>query len=319
MNLKMSVAWGFLACCLAGCGGGAPAPVKVVIPDTPKEAIEAIAKSVGEGKPQAVWVALPPKYQADVKGLITDFASKMDKELWDKSFVVLGKVTKLAKDKKDFILNHPELAAGPLADKAKKDEAVKEWDAVVQIFEIIVKSDISTIDGLKKLDPEKFLGDTGAKLMAQSKRVASIAGKKEEYNKVESLKDAKVTVVKSEGTKATLKIEIPGEPAKEEEFVKVDGKWLPAEMVEGWDDAIKEAKKSIGEMKFDGPQKAQFLGILGQVETVLDELLAAKTQEEFNTSVKKVGGMVAGMMFGGGGPPGGFDPPKKEEKEEEDK
>jgi hypothetical protein len=321
MKLKTSLAWALMACCLAGCGGapaGGGGAVKVELPATPDGSIQAVARSVGEGKPQAIWSALPPKYQADVKGLITDFASKMDKEVWDKTFVVLGKITKLAKDKKEFILNHPGLAEGPLADKAKKDEAIKEWDAVVQMFEILVKSDISTIDGLKKLDPEKFLGDTVAKFQAQAQRVAVLAEKKEEVDKIEALKQAKVTLVKTEGDKATLKMELPGEPAKEKEFTKVEGKWLPSEMVAEWDNSIKEAKKSISNIKFDDAGKGQFLGILGQVETVVDELLAAKTQGEFNASVDKVMGMV-GMMFGGGPPGGGFDIPKKEDKSDDDK
>lgn len=311
MKLKTNIAWACLACWLIGCGGGSGgagggAPVaKVSVPATPDGTVQTVVRSMGEGKPQAVWTALPKSYQSDVKGLITDFAGKMDKEVWDKSFVVLGKVTKLAKDKKDFILNHPFLGMTPLADKAKKDEAIKNWDAVVQLFDIIVKSDIKTVDGLKNLDPEKFLGDTVAKLMAESKRIAAVADKQAEVNKFEKMKEAKVTVVSSDDKTAKVKIEIPGEQEVEElELTKVEDKWLPAKMVAEWSQTIKNGKEQIADIKIEGKDKVKIMDGLTQVDAALDDLLAAKTQDDFNAAVGKTMGTVTGIMQGG--------PPEKE-------
>ena len=65
------------------------------MPDSPDGTVQTLYRSVGEGKPQAVWSALPAKYQSDVKGVLSDFGGKMDKDVWDKAFVVLGKVATL--------------------------------------------------------------------------------------------------------------------------------------------------------------------------------------------------------------------------------
>ena len=89
----------------------------------------------------------------------------MDADLWAKTFAVLGKANQVLKEKKDFILGHPVVAANPAM--ADKDAAGKSLDAVSQFFDIILTSELSTVDGLKSLDPEKFLAGTGSKVVQQ--------------------------------------------------------------------------------------------------------------------------------------------------------
>ena len=85
---------------------------------------------------------------------------------------------------------------------------------MVGIFETIVNSDIKTVAGLKALDPEKFLSTTGSKLSRDFKDLAAAVGNEETSNTIDKLGDTKVSVVKSDGDKATLKIEVPKQPVK---------------------------------------------------------------------------------------------------------
>ena len=123
-------------------------------------------------QPHLLWAMLPAKYQEDVKGVIADVGAKSDPDLWAKTFVVFGKLVQVGKEKKEFILAHPLLAAGPVA--ANKDSIVKGWDGVVELFEIISTSEISTAEGMKTLDPEKFLAGTGQKLISHALQLADL-------------------------------------------------------------------------------------------------------------------------------------------------
>lgn len=306
--------WGVLCLCAAtwGCGGpaagpgGGGAPKKVTLPETPDGVVQEVMKAVVlDDKPQALWTAMPAKYQADVKGVISEFANKMDKELWDKSFSVLGKLVKVAKDKKAIILD--------LAKKEGKgapvdmEEVAKNWDSVVSLLEAIINSEIKTIDGLKKVDPETFMGTTLATIVKHSKTFGKAS--EEATEALAKFQKAKVTLVKTEGDKATVKLETEGEEPKEMELVKVEGKWVPADVAKDWDKNIADLKADIGKMDFQGAGKGQFMAALGMVEPTLDQLIAAKDDKEFMAAIMN---SPLGMFMGGGaaGPPGGFDAPK---------
>jgi hypothetical protein len=95
-----------------------------------------------------------------------------------------------------------------------------------------------------------------------------------------------------------------GEKTPEDEvFKKVDGKWLPAKMVEQWDAQIAEAKGSMGNLAVPPEQKLAMMGILASADQLLDKLLAAKDQAAFDGEIGmallQYGPMMSG--FGGGG------------------
>jgi hypothetical protein len=290
----------------AGCGGpaaGPGAPKKVTLPETPDGVVQAVMTAVVvDDKPQALWTAMPAKYQADIKGVIGEFANKMDKELWDKSFAVLGKLVKVAKDKKAIILTlaKEQGKAAPV----DMEEVAKNWDSVVSLLEAIINSEIKTIDGLKKVDPETFMGTTLATIIKHGKTFGKAS--EDAMEALDKFKKAKVSLVKMEGDKATIKLETEGEEPKEMELTKVEGKWVPTDVAKDWDKNIAELKADIGKMDFQGDGKGQYLATLGMVEPTLDKLLAAKDDKEFMAAIMS---SPLGMFLGAGGPPGGFDAP----------
>jgi hypothetical protein len=296
MNPVRFLSFALLFALLGGCG-----KKSADMPSTPEGTVERVTDDLAADKPQVVWHALPVKYQKDVKELIVAFADKMDAEVWNKTFVVLKKASEVTKGKKEYILGLAQSQGGSALDQEKLDQVEENWDRVVAFFEVLVNSEIKTIEGLKSLDPGEFLSDTGSKLSKNIREIAAAAGDAETAKKIESLADTKVSTVKSEGDKATIKVEHGGH-TKEVEMVKVDGRWLPADMVANWDMGITQAKQAIASMDFAGPSKQMYLGILAQVDQTLDQMLAADSQEAFNQAA---GGLMPMMMgFGGPGLPG---------------
>ena len=77
------------------------------------------------------------------------------------------------------------------------------------------------------------------------------------------------------------------------------------------------AKAAIAGMDFQGAGKTQAMMVFGMAEPVLDALLKANTQEDFE---KAVASSPLGMLMpAGSGPPGGLELPKKQDDEKEEK
>lgn len=282
----------------------------------PDETIRFAAKSIGENHPEVVWQLLPKSYQADVNDLIVEFAGKMDAELWNTSFNVTKKLTKVLAEKKDFILNHPLIKNNP---KVPKDDISKNWQNGVELLSTLVNSDISNLDNLKKPNVEKFLTDTVGKLMKQAAAISAATPDDKYAEGITKITQSKVTLVEKDDDSATIKVETAGEEPEEEDLVKVEGRWVPEKMAEEWKESMEKAKAGLGQISAAdlAAVKGQVMPIMTMVEGSLDKMLAAKSQDDFDDAANELQGMVLGMVMksqGGPGGPGGFAPPPPSEK-----
>lgn len=271
--------------------------------EAPDVYMQKLLKDLGNGNGSALWNALPESYQDDVHDVIGAFGEKMDADLWNSVFKTSGKLVKVLKDKKEFIFASALTASMPAE---QKEEMKKNWDAAVTSLDTLISSDIKTLDGVKDLDVGEFLKGTGDKLISDLVAAGSKANP-DAAEGMDKFKKAKVTLVKHEGDKATLKLETEGEEPKEEEFTEVDGKWLPSKMVDEWDAGIEKAMKGLEELKIPPEQKAQVMQLTALADGMLDNLNAAKDQASFDAALQ---GILAFLpMVGGGGPPGAVAPP----------
>jgi len=295
-------------CLLTACGDSAPS-----VPDTPDGTVKAVADGLANNNPRVVWAAMPESWQKDVDGVVDSFADAVDTEIYDKSFALISKLGDVLKNKKSLIL---ELAKDEQAGRQLPLDASKietNYDAVVSMVNTIAKSDLAKKDSLKSMNIGKFLGSTGASIMKDMDKVAKM--NKGDENKwlemKEKLKSMKVEVVKTEGDTATVKISAKGEEPSEEQMVKVDGKWVPKEIADEWDEGIQEAKEGIAEMTGEGMNKTQVLAQLSAMDSVLDQINKAETKEDLQEALGGImmmmlGGMGGPGMGGPGGPGGGF-------------
>lgn len=265
-----------------GCNQQARGPV--TIPDTPDGTVQAVVDGMADQDPRVLWAALPPSYQRDVTSLIHQFATSVDGEVYDQSFQLVQKVTKILKDKKSFILNHP-MASG----MAGKADLSSNWNSIVGIFETIANSEFSSVSALQTFDMEKCLAGTGTEMFEHFMEISKASD--EDFFGL--LEKAHVELIKSEARSATVKVTAPGKPAEEFDLTKVEGRWLPTDLVEEWADGIAEARDGLTEMAENkGAMTMQAKMALGMVSAVVDQLDKADSQEEFN---KILGGLMGGF------------------------
>ena len=284
------------------CGGdgAADAPEPATTAD---EAVKRIAVGLADNRPEVLWHALPESYQRDVTALVHDGADKADVELWNKTFSVVQKLSRVLDEKQDFILDHPMLAS-QMKDRA---EAEKSWDAVVSMVDIIADSDLADLDEVRNMDVGEFVADVGGDLM-ESLSEASAMTPDDAYNKqMQKLRKMKVTLASSSGDMAMVRTEMEGMPATEEAYRRVEGKWLPASLVDEWPSKMAEMKQQVAAFSSAEMEenKQAALMQLSMVEGALDQLLAANSADEFNAAAGAMMGMAMGAMMSQGGGFGG--------------
>ena len=261
---------------------------------TAEAAVRAFTQQLEQGNAHAVWDALPPRYQSDVNDVVHTFAENMDAQLWSVGVGIFQKAVRVLKDKKPFILGHPALQENPVDDATMN----ANWDGLVGIFDLIVASELADLDKLKAVDVGQFLNGTGKQIMEKMTALAEAVdqsgvnvedfpGMQVDAMPFAQLSQMQISTISSDGDTAVLKFVTPdgegGQKEEEVKFVLVDDKWLPGELVTDWDEGMVQIKQALTGMPQQlqaNKQKAMMPMMM--VGGVLDQLLAAQTQEDFN-------------------------------------
>lgn len=256
--------------------GGAAADPHTLGSTTPEAAVRNALAAVQAGKLQNAYDFLPKDYQSDVDTLVHNFANRMDPELWEELFVTLGTGVKVLREQKDLIL---EMMQSP-EQAEQQAQLAKNWDSMVDTLEFVVDSDLARLEKLKEVSTREFLGTTGNKLLTGLRQLGSAAGQ----NPIDQLGQAEVQLISNMGETALVSLKFPNDPAPQEvEFVQVNGRWIPKTLASSWSDSMESAINQIDSMTPEviAGQKGKVMQMLGMVNGVFEQMLAAKTTEEF--------------------------------------
>lgn len=285
-----------LAVMIIACGG---ASADSSLPSTPDGTVTYLANQVADGNAAAVWDAMPPTWQQDVNTLTHEFAAKMDPELWNKLFSILQKAVTVLQDKKDLIM------ATSMMEQAgeNRDEIEANWDSVTTALSTLVNSELSNLDNLKTMDWGAYASGSGNQLVSQVMTMASKAAAEDDddVNPVEALRTVSAEVLEKADDRATLRVSMEGEEPEEVEVALVEGRWVPAEMADEWDQKIAEAREGLANMSTEEmeQQKMQAMMAFGMAEAMIDQVAMAETPEQLE---QMMAGLLGPMM--GGGPQG---------------
>jgi len=285
MKFSKFITAGSIGICIAltACGPAEPAPAK-----TPDVALMNVAKSIGNNEPGAIFKALPASYQKEINSLVSEAAQKMDAELWEEGRGLIKSLVNIAKTKKDLILKTQMFAQTP-----NKIALSKSWDDGVSMLETILNNDITNLEKLRAGNVDGLLVN-GSEIMKKFFTLYSDQADKDE-DFLAKIKALKVTVISQEGDKATVKIETVGEEPENVEMVRVEGKWIPEALAEGFVEKIKEVRESLAEIDFTSEEgkamKAQIMQQLTMVKSILVQAESATTSEQLE-------GILMGLMMG---------------------
>lgn len=280
----------------SACGGGESQNGAVnsqALPEDPAAAIEMIAGELADGKAEILWQAMPSSYQSDLNEIARLAGAKVDAEIYDKSFRLLSKLVQVADKQKDFILNS-SLAGPQPAEQIAEVEAA--WPSVIGFFNTLLSSPIASVEGLQAFDGERFFGTTVSELL---QHVDGMAALNEDMMPIASFKGVSAKVLSQTGDIAMLEVTSPDGEIESQEFIQVEGRWVPTEMATDWATNMANAKAQLEAITPEetAQNKPQILMILQMMDGILTQLDGAQSQQEFDQAVQGAMMPLMGLMM----------------------
>ena len=270
-----------LAVLFTACGAGISS-TEVTIPDEPSAAMQTIADEVIAGNCSILWHAMPTSYQTDINAIAQLAGSKVDPEIYDKSFGLFGRLAEVADKQKSFILN-TKLGGELTAEQIAEIEAA--WPSIIGFIQTILTSSISSSAGLRAFDGQGFSEQTLPALFKYSNDLAALSN---EINPFDGLEFDSLKIVESTDTTAVLGKTFANGNAEAVYLTKVGNRWVPAEMAANWSTEIGNAKKQLEEISSEemAKNKPQIMGMITMVDGILTQLKTAETQEQFDQALQ---------------------------------
>jgi hypothetical protein len=269
---------------LATIGVAGPIGCGLPVRPDPTKSVERLARAVASGQASAAWKALPGGWQADLTGLVHDAAGTFDRDAYDKVFVLLEKSELLLRTKKDFILGSSRFAA----DRFDRVQLERNWGAATSILKTIAASDARSLDRLARLDVGRFTKKTGDRVLRHLIQLAK-AVDGELPDQFAALRSLEARTLAQDGDTATIAVTFRGE-TEELAMVRVDGRWVPADLAGEWDEMIARLRHGLANLSIAG-STMQVMQALGIAEASLDGLLAARTQQQFDAAIAQLDSM----------------------------
>ena len=292
---------------VTACGGGngdAGAEGDGAIPDAPDAAVATIMDRLSKQNGAVLWQAMPDSYRSDVNGIVRLAGTKIDPEVYNRGFGLVGRAADIMAKQKGFILGSQ---FGPKTPE-EREKLAEAWPAIVGILATLGDSGLASSEGLRSFEGGEFFSGTVSELLGYTGELSRLTG---EGTGLSELGKAEVSVVEAEGDSAVIEVKVPGQPVQKETLSRVEDRWVPADMAKQWDDGVGEMKKQLESVTEEQmtKNKPQVMQMLGMFEGVLSRLEAAESQKAFDQALQGAMMPIMGlMMMGNQGGQGGAAP-----------
>ena len=259
------------------------------IPDSPEGTVLAFAETVRDDHAEDIWKFFPESYQRDINEITTTFAEKMDPAVYDQAFAIVMRAIEVLDDRKEIILASETFkSTGANADEIRKGLSNTQF-----FTDTLKASQIATLAGLGSVDWEQFLATTGNTLIKHAKTIKAEGGE----NPLNDLDSLKVETVAIADDRATLRISSDKHEPEDVEMVRVESRWIPAEMADEWAKGMEEARQGLAEITPETmvAQKTQIMMFFGMANGLIEQIASLQTPEEFDAAI---GPMLAPFLGG---------------------
>ena len=284
---------------LTGCGKKAEEAAAVTIPDAPDAAIQTVITEFAKGNGGILWQAMPASYQSDVNTLAQLAGSKIDPEVYGKSFATIARLAEVIDQQQALILNSSFMQGRSTEEMAQLEAALP---SIVGLLGAITSSELASTAGLLNFNGQDFFDTTVSQFTQYAETLGQLAG---DESVLSDYMNAVVSVVQADDMQATLSTTIPGQEPLEQVFTKVEQRWVPSEMASDWSSEIAEAKAELDATFIEdmAAQKPQIMSVLAMIDGVLAQIAAAENQQQFDQSLQGAILMMVGPGWGGSDAP----------------
>ncbi len=262
---------------------------------TPEQTVLQAFQAIAANQPEQIFDLLPDSYQNDIEEVVVAFAHNTDTAVWNQARGLLAKISRVLTVQQDILAT----ALTKHVPDSDDPEALREGIAALGLVTgHLGNSGLSDIQRLKQGNLRQLLADDGHTLMKALETAAgTVSGNINQPNMWSSARSATVEVLTADDDTATIRT-VVGEEIEDIQMVRVDNRWIPAEMAEGWQESIASQHQTIASMATpEGRQQQQMATMmLGMVDGVLSQIEQAKTAQD----IEQIVAGVMAMMMGGG-------------------
>ncbi|MFN9713604.1 MAG: hypothetical protein ACK57G_07400 [Planctomycetota bacterium] len=280
-------------------GSSAAAAVPALDNLDAKAFVDTIMAELKKNNIMVLWDAFPTKKQDEIEGLVTSFAKQVDPKTFDMVRRTRNTIFEIAKKQQQFILNNSVLPI-PASEKAKFE---KSYPAIIAMLESYLPSEFFDGKRLQQGQVRELLQAWSTNLIASAQELGKTLPEGDPIRaKLTGFAGIPYTVETTSNNEAKVTLQMPGPAGVQSvplQLVPSDGRWLPKEMVIGWELVMGQARAGIAALKPEQMHQT-VSGFLIFANAPIQSLKNSKTQEEFDKVLKELSdpflqGMNAGM------------------------
>lgn len=289
-----------------GCGKAGPeavqetaaalAQVAKAPEDEAREAAETALAALKEGRMDEVYAALPASWQDDMSRVAAAYAGKVDPELAKAVAAALSAVGSAMEAQADHLA---ELALKTMGQRMRRAD---QWEAALdgmpaEDVENGIRAagmalrgivDWFSVEKLAKGDLRGLLADSAA-----ARQRFPVTGADGAPFRL-AIRPAEAAEAPADGGVA-LMLGNDDDGWKRVELRKVEGRWVPAELADGWRGAMDAALAKAAEFEIPEKDAARARQVLPALQRMAESLAGAKSAEELEGSLQ--GAMVGAAML----------------------
>lgn len=273
---------------------GTPATVAQVMADFgvdwgslgPVESLEAMVDIMTGEQLRDMWEMMPQGYRDDMESLLREFADKLDPEVYEQWANMMNKAVDVLNDKRSM-LTSTAVAIG--LNVPDPDQFADGVEGMIEMMEILMDSDVGSYETFRRMDIGEFLAEAGPRLQNLDPNRGS-------GGPLRGLRDATFELISSEGDRATVYVSgAPGGRDREMDLIRVEDRWMPADIVNNWDRGIGRTRQMLERVDFNRYRMAAMTAI-SAMDGTLDAIAEAQDEIELSEILRMSGRM--GRMGG---------------------
>ena len=262
-------------------------------PQAPDAAVRYVAKELSKMNGAILWDALPKSYQSDIKDLASQASEKIDADSYEGVFKLIGRIGRVMDQKTEFIQNTNMAGGLPEEELAKLETALPLVSAL--LIEIS-SGPLGKHTGLREFNGQAF-GQLVSSFLSFVDAAAAFDS--EQTFSVENLSELKVKVIRQDANTASLETTLFGVAPLTEDYVMVEGRWLPQSFIGQWSEALANANANLQLVTAEQVEtnKAQVAMVLGLLKGVVAQIESADSQESFDRALQSATIPLMGMFM----------------------
>ena len=263
---------------------------------TAEETVQAL-NDLRYADPAFVWDYLPNSYRQDVNDLIRLASKTIGQEMWDALLDPLRKFKQLHDEKHEFLVNskHWEVSA-PANLEAKKQQMIEAFELFAALIGRLSEGTLGDAQAMQSFDGNDFFAKEFPAMRKDAVSVAELIEKFDTENRFKQM-DFQLELVSVDGDRATIRF-TKVTPPTESKMILVENRWVVEEIATTWDEKVASARGLIEKLGSEqGKQQLnQVIFATGAVSNMINPMLAAETQEQFDGMLQGILGMAGGML-----------------------